>query len=835
MDFKKFIPHVSAALILFAVAALFFAPNFFSGRALPQSDNEKARAIQTEIQDYIKKEGRAPLWTNSLFGGMPSFQIYTTPKGNLTQPLAKAAFLFGDSSDLWASMFAAMLFMYILLVVLKCDWKVGVFGALAFGVTSYNVDLLEAGHSTKMAALALAPAVMAGIVLLFNKRWVAGAGMLALFTSLEIYVNHIQITYYIMMTMGIYVLGMLVKAIREKDLQNWAKAAALSAAAIGLGVLCNMSKIWPTYEYAKETIRGGSELTSKSEKGDGLDKDYLFGWSCGVCESGTLLVPHAAGGGAGESYRNTSIFKKVITNLPANVTADQLARQLGGLLYTGEQPFVGTAIYFGVVAMFMFFLGAFLVDGPTKWWFLIGGLLMVSFAWGKHFFLNSDVWYNYLPLFNKFRAVTMAFGPAQLCVAALAALGLQRLCDPEVTTKRKKMAAMLAFGITAALCLLAVFCAPDSGPNESVLGDNQELLSLLKKDREAMIYGDLYRSLGFLAVAGALVWLYLRGIASATLAVLAVSAVALTDHWLVCRRTLDDSKYESKRAAVAPPAETTVDKNIKSDPDPYYRVLDLRGGDIATNYMPSFYHKNIGGYHAAKLQIFQELLDVYFTQENFPKSIPILGMMNVKYAITQTGFNRVADACGNAWFVNHFEVVPDADAELAALGSLHPRDSAVFQQKYASMLDGFTVQPDSTATIRLTAYHPEKLEYEYSAKTEQLAMFSEIYYPPSKGWKVYLNGQPAPDFTKANYVLRAMRLPAGQKQKLEMRFEPQSFYTGEKISFAASALTLILCIIAFYFWYKNGAPLTGGTKLASVASEPKPSKSEAQATHKKKK
>jgi hypothetical protein len=825
MDFKKLLPHLLAVVVLLAVSAFFFAPNFFGDKALPQPDNDKARAIQTEIQEYIKKEGDAPLWTNSLFGGMPSFQVYTTPHGNLTKPLTKAMFLWTDASSVWASLFAAMFCMYLLLIVLKTDWRVAIFGALAFGVTTYNVDILEAGHSTKMAALALTPGMFAGAILLFNGRLLAGTGLLALFTSMQISVNHVQITYYTLLLLAIYGIGQLVVSIRNKSLVNWGKAAVLSAAALLVGVACNLSKVWPTYEYGKETIRGGSELSSKAEKGDGLDKDYLFGWSSGICESVTLLVPHAMGGGAGESVKELSMYKTVAKNMPTDLTPEQLERQIAGVMYTGDQPFVGTAIYYGIVAVFLFFLGAFLVEGNVKWWLLIGGIFMVMLAWGKNFFLN-DIFYEYLPLFNKFRAVTMAFGLGQLCVAVLAALGLQRLADAEISIGKKKMALMISAGITTVLCLLAIVCAPEEGPNDHIMGNNEQLLTLAAEDRSSLLYGDLFRSLGFLAFAAGLIWLYLRGTLKAGLLVIALAALALGDHWMVCRRTLNDSKYELKRTATALPKETAADKQIKADPDPYYRVLDLKGGNIATNFGASFFHKNIGGYHAAKLQRFQEVVDTFLSGNELAKSLHILGMMNVKYLITQNGPMLNSETCGNAWFVNHFDIVPNGDAELAALRTLHPKDSAVFQQKYADMLNGFAVQPDSTATIKLVSYHPDKMVYEYSAKTEQLAVFSDMYYPPGKGWKCYLNGQPTAGFTKANYLLRAMRLPAGQNQKLEMRFEPRSYILGETISYVASLLTLLLCIAGLYFWYKGGAKIESATRLSDYESdaEEKPKK-----------
>jgi hypothetical protein len=834
MDFKKLLPHLYAAVILFAVAAFFFAPVFFGGKALPQPDNDKARAIQTEIQDYIKKEGDAPLWTNSLFGGMPSFQVYTTPHGNLTKPVAKTLFLWADLGEVWASLFAAMLCMYLLLLVLKSDWRVAVFGALAFGVTTYNVDILEAGHSTKMAALALAPGMFAGAVLLFRGRLLVGTGLLALFTSMQIMVNHAQITYYTMLLLGIFGLWQLLDAIQQKTMATWFRAGLLSVTAIALGVACNMSKVWPTYEYGQETIRGTSELTSKSEKGDGLDKEYLFGWSSGICESGTLLIPHAAGGGSGESFQETSMFKTVAKNMPADLSPQQLERQISGLMYTGEQPFVGTAIYFGIIAVFLFFMGAILVPGGVKWWLLTGGLFMVSLAWGKHFFLN-DFFYAYLPMFNKFRAVTMAFGLGQLCVAILAALGLQRLVDTDLTVDKKKRALFISTGITAALCLAVIACTPTEGPNDVSLGNNAELTKMIQEDRSGMLYGDFFRSMAFLVCAAGLIWLYLIGKLKAGLTILALAAFALTDHWRVCRRTLNDTKYETKRNATAPPKESAADKQIKADPDPNYRVLDLKGGGIATNFYPSFFHKNIGGYHAAKLQRFQEVVDTFLSGGEMAKSLHILGMMNVKYLITQNGPMQNSEICGNAWFVNHFDVVADGDAELAALRTLHPKDSAVFQQRYAASLEGFTVQTDSTATIRLTKYHPEKMEYEYSAKTEQLAVFSEMYYPPAKGWKCYLNGQPTADFTKANYLLRAMRLPAGENQKLEMRFEPKSFILGEKISYVASGSTLLICLAALFFWFRNGAKVPSPEHISAVTPAPDKPKTTTPAPAKKKK
>lgn len=818
MDFKKFVPHLIAAAVLLAVSAVFFAPNFFGGKVLPQPDNDKARGIQTEIQEYLKKDGKAPLWTNSTFGGMPGYQIYSPIEGNLAKPLAKASFFFTDVTSIWAQVFAAMMFMYLLVITLGADWRVALIGATAYGISTYNIDILEAGHSTKMAALAFAPGMLAAVYMLFRGRWLAGTGLLALLTSTQVYVNHVQITYYTLLIAGILVLVELAHAIKNGAFVSWGKAVVGFGLAVAIGFASNLSKLWPSYEYSQETIRGKSELKASADKGDGLSKEYLFGWSYGVCESMTLLIPHFAGGGAGESYDDSKLVKALVRQLPPNTSKAQMAAQAASLFYNGDQPFVGTAIYFGAIVCFLFFLGAYLVEGPIKWWLALSGLFMLSLAWGKHFFLN-DILYDYLPMFSKFRAVSMALGPSLLCVAALSAMGVQRLTDQSIDKAVKMRGVWVGVGVTVLLSVIGMLCANSSGPNDTALGDNQQLLKLLEEDRASMLRADMIRSLAFILAAAGIIYMYLGGKMKAALMVGLVAGLSLADIWLVCTRSINSSKYETKQAATAPPKPEAYDNQIKADPDPHYRVLDLSRGGITGNGTTSYFHKSLSGYHAAKLQRFQEVVDRYLTK-GLGQNLHLIGMMNGKYLITDKGqvFPN-PEACGNAWFVSHFSVVANGDEELEALGPLNPKDSAVVQQAYASALQGLNIQRDSNDYIKLTSYHPDKMEYEYSAKTEQLAVFSEMWYPPSKGWKCYLNGQPAPEMIKVDYLLRGMRLPAGEKQKLEMRFEPQSFYTGEKVSYAASALALLLCAVALFFWYKNGAQVGEAANLSDMEEE----------------
>ncbi len=802
MDFKKIIPHLIALGVLLVVATAFFAPNAFSGKVLPQSDNVRAGGMSTEIHQYIKQDGHAPLWTNSAFGGMPSFQIYTTPQGNLTKPFLKTLFLWADYTSLWAQVFVAMFCMYLLLGAFKTDWRVAIFGAVAYGITTYNMDILEAGHSTKMMALAMTPGVLAGVIWAFNGRLLLGGGLTALFLAMQIYANHVQITYYTLLLVGVYFLVQFIDAIRHQAFASWGKAFAISSLAILLGFGSNLSKLWPTYEYGQETIRGGSELSSKAAQGNGLNKDYAFGYSYGVTESFTLLVPHFAGGGANESYKNTSLYKTLTTKYRDQVPAEQAGRQVGGLMYSGAEG-VGTAIYFGAIVCFLFLLGAVLVPGSPKWWLVSSALLMVSISWAGRFFLNH-LFYDYLPMFNKFRALSMALGLGQLCFAALAALGLQKLVDPDITVERKRRALGIASAATTLLLLMAWGMSGASEQALEALAKTPDLLANLRDDHAAWVRSDVLRSFGLVLIAAALIWYYLQGSLKAGVLVGALAFFALADQWMVCGRTISSDMYQVKKSALATPPEADYDKQIKADPDPHYRVLDLARGSLTGNATSSYFHKSMSGYHAAKLQRYQEMIDSFLNPNMLAGNLPIAGMFNCKYIVSPKGeVIKNPNASGHAWFVRHFDVVATGDAELQALKKLNPKDSAVLEQSYAGPLQGLNIQYDSANIIELTKYHPDKMEYEYSAKTEQLALFPEVYYPPAKGWKTYINGQPAADFMKANYAIRAMRLPAGQNMKLEMRFEPRSWYVGENLSFFASALTLLLFFGGLFWWFRG--------------------------------
>ena len=465
---------------------------------------------------------------------------------------------------------------------------------------------------------------------------------------------------------------------------------------------------------------------------------------------------------------------------------------------------MGTAIYFGIVLCFLFFLGAFLVKGDEKVWLVCSAVFALMIAWGGNFFLNH-FFVDYLPMFNKFRAVSMALGLSQLAVIILGMMGFAKLFDRDIRTETKQKALYIAAGITGGLCVIALLVGGSMDMSGSRDGQVGQLLNLLKEDRAAVLRADVFRSLAIMLLAAGLIFAYLKGKIKPLVLVILIGLISVLDVWTVNKRILFAEKYETPKEREASVQPRPVDLEIQKDTDPHYRVLDLSQGDPFRNANTSYFHKSIGGYHAAKLMLFQEVYTKYFTRPS--ENLPLLGMLNTKYIIFGQGkdvkYNKVQEALGNAWFVNNYEIVPDADTELNKIKEINPATTAVVQQKYAGALQGLQIQADPNAQIKLTSYHPDHMVYEYSAASEQLALFSEIYYPPEKGWNVYLNGEQIDPFVKANYLIRALRLPAGQNQKLEIKFEPKSFVVGDKIALFGSLLVLLMFGGGLFTYFKG--------------------------------
>ncbi len=820
---KKLLPHILAFVIMMAASFIFFLP-YFQGKELTQSDNVRARGMQAEMYKVKKETGNFPLWTNSMFGGMPTYQIMPTARGNQMRHFFKVS-LFGQG--MIAPHFVilvAMLCAYLFLITLGVDWRIGVIGAIGYGLSNYHIDLAEAGHSSKLIALAYVPAVFAGAIQAFRGRYLLGGTMFAFFLSLNIYSNHYQITFYMMLVLALLGLVELIKAIKHQTYPSFGKAAGILIIATLLAVATNLSRIWPTQEYAEETIRGKSALKTNAGK-SGLTKDYIFAWSYGKMESFTLLVPNFNGGGTSQHFRGTDTHKKLYSNVERSIrerggSSRQAAKKsaeayVASLFYWGDQPMVGVAIYFGAIILCLFFLGAFLVKGAIKQWLVASAIFSLTLAWGGNFFLNP-ILVDYVPLFNKFRAVSMALGLTNLAVLVLAMLGLNKLMDVDVSKEKKLKALYIAVGITGGLCVFAMLIggfldmtSPKDAARVSQIG--QQIVDGLPVDRLSVLRSDALRSLALILVSGGIIWAYLQGKIKALIMVGLVGLFCLSDIWLVNKRILFAEKYETPRELAQVTQPRPVDLQIQKDPDIHYRVLDQSGGNPYTNANTSYFHKSIGGYHAAKLMRFQELTERYFYSPgaSFTK---LLGMMNAKYIIQQgqDGVlqpSRNPDVMGNAWFVDSYQVVADADAELNGLGTLDPANKALIQKSFAKQVEGFTIQPDPSANIKLTSYHPDHMIYEYSAASDQLAVFSEMYYAPDKGWNTYIDGQLVAPFTKANYVLRAMKLPAGKNKKLEMKFEPRSFVLGETISLISSLLLILGFFGSLFLFFKaKGVP-----------------------------
>lgn len=808
---KNLLPHVLAYIFLFVVTLFMFKPAAIDGKVLQQGDNLQAGGMQAELKQYKQETGVYPIWTNAAFGGMPSYQILFVSKNLVKYPFN--AMIWGKSMKPPHKAALLMMFgFYLLMVIIGIDLRIAVLGAVGFGLSAYYMDLLEAGHSTKYISIAYMAPMLAGVILAFRKKYLLGGALFAFFLSLQLYANHLQITYYFFICLGIYGLMKIFETTKTQDWAHLGKAAGVLVLATGLALSTGLSRLWTTWEYSKETIRGKSELTEavkqQSSGGlsgeDGLSKEYVFGWSYGILETFNLIIPNYVGGSSNKNFAAEpgSATLSALQKMGNPNLAQTIAQRTSH--YWGPQTFTGGPAYLGIIFAFLFFLGAFLVKKPIKWWAIASAILTIMFAWGSHFAVFNYAMYDYFPLFNKFRAVTMALGLTTFFVAFLGMLGLNEFFKKEVSLEEKTKALKLAGASIGGLILLGIIMSFGLDYGTTGSGIPEEVAAALREDRAALLMSDAIRSLVLAGLAFGAMWFYLKK-SFHPLALVAVLGILMWgDAVTIANRFISEEDWLDKQATQNFVAPTEVDLQIKQDPDLHYRVADFRRGAPWSNGFTGYHHKSIGGYHAAKLMRLQELIEQYLGDPN--KNSHIYGMLNVKYYISRDGQGQERpsvnpDALGNAWFVNEYEIVPDGDTEFKALETLKPGEKAVIQQKYADQLEGFNIQVDSNATIKLTSYHPDKLVYQSNANSEQLAVFSEIYYPSEKGWKLFIDGEPA-EMIKVNFILRAARIPAGSHE-IEMRFEPTSFYTGETITLIGSILVLGFFIGGLFMHFKN--------------------------------
>ncbi|MDD2381201.1 MAG: YfhO family protein [Mariniphaga sp.] len=804
--FRNILPNLGIILFFIVLSYVYMSP-LLEGKQLRMDDIEHHKGMSKELVDYREKTGEEAVWTNSMFSGMPGYMISVIYPGNLgrfiTSPVRK---IFSTASFL----ILYLIGFYLLLISLKVNRWLSVAGAVAFAFSSYFLIILGAGHMSKANAIAWLAPVFAGILLAFRGKPIAGTLLFAAAFSIELLSGHLQITYYGFLVIAILGLVELIFAIREKMLPAFFKSFLFLLAGAILAVGMNFSRLYTSWEYAKDTIRGPSELTSNNEnKTNGLDKDYVVQWSYGIDETLTLLIPNFKGGGSqihpgidSESYR--TLQSRGVPNPRQTIQAVSM--------YHGDQPGTSGPVYIGAVVMLLFVLGLFVVKGRMKWWLVSSTIISIVLSWGGNIMWLTSFLLDYLPLYNKFRAPSMTLVIAEFTIPLLGVLALNDILNGKIDRKTWMKGFKWSVIITGGISLLFAIVPGISGSFTNAFDAMRYpdwLIDSVVTDRKSLFRADAFRSFLFIALAAGTLYLWHIKKLKTTPLIAAIGLFIIIDLWTVDKRYLNNEHFISKRQTENPFPITPADQAILADKDLYYRVLPLQNPfqDARTSY----YHKNVGGYHAAKLRRYQELIDHHLQPEmqrmvaglqagsptdSVFSQLPVVNMLNTRYLIFDTNQAPIRNPhpLGNAWFVPEYKIVTNADEEIQAMNRFDPAEIAVVDQRFEECFKGKTFRKDQNGKILLTDYHPNTLKYDFSAAGDQFTVFSDIFY--ENGWNAYIDGKLSSHF-RVNYVLRAMIIPAGN-HTIEFKFEPDSYYTGNKISFASSIL-LILAIAGYAF------------------------------------
>ena len=782
LELKKLIPHVSA-VVLFVLISLIYLSPVLEGKKIDQQDIRQFTGMSKEIVDHRAEYDEEPLWTNSMFSGMPAYQISVRYKKNLISYCSKLFKLYLPGPA--GTVFLYLLGFYFLLVSLGIDYRLAIIGAIAYAFSSYFFIIIEAGHNTKAHAIGYVAPILASFLMVFRgKKLLLGSALTALFTSLILNANHLQITYYLVMLLFIIGVVKIIEAYKEKALPLFFKYVGILLLAGTIGSLTSLSRIATTMEYGQESIRGKSELTdNQSNKTSGLDKDYATAWSYGKAESFTLLIPNFHGGASGGALTTDSETYRLFKNSQQASQAKKIIKQLP--LYWGSQPFTSGPVYAGAIVCFLFVMGLFLIKGYLRWWILTTFLLMLALSWGKNLMPLTDFFLEYIPGYNKFRAVSTTLVIVELLIPFLGILALNKIIKEGKTNEVMK-SFKYALGIVGGLCLIFALM-PNTffdfeGLNDAQYGE--ALTEALQVDRASLFSADAFRSLAFILLSAVGIWLFLNKTIKKTPLILLIGVLILGDMWVVNKRYLNDENFKAKRKILQPFTPSVADSQILQDPDPNYRVYNTTVSPF-NDASTSYFHKSIGGYHGAKLKRYQELIDFHISKGN----MNVLNMLNSKYFIVRGQNNqpiaqRNPNTLGNAWFVSDIIIVENSDEEIQKLGQINTANQVVVDQRYDVPSN---IDYDSTATIQLTNYKANHLSYISSATTKQFAVFSEIYY--DKGWNAYIDGELVPHI-RANYLLRALPIPSGQ-HTIEFKFEPQTYYATENITLFSSLIVII--------------------------------------------
>lgn len=822
---KKCLPD-AIVIVIFAVIsfAYFFVP-VSQGKILFRHDSQASVGLGQELTQYEQRTGEVTRWTNSVFSGMPTYQI--SPSYNSTDGLSAVM----SAYHLWLPdyvwfIFAYLLGFYILLRAFNFRQSLAALGSIIWAFSSYFLIIIAAGHLWKVMALAYLPPMIGGVVLAYRGKYLWGFIVTAVFTAFEIKANHVQMTYYYLFIVLFMVIAYLVQAIREKRLQHFFKASGILIAAALIGIAINISNLYHTWEYQKESMRGKSELTkanSANQTSSGLDRDYITQWSYGIDETLTLLVPDAKGGASVPLSQNATAMAK------ANPEVENMLPQLYEAIpqYFGTQPGTSGPVYVGAFVLFLFVLGLFIVKTPIKWALLAATALSILLSWGHNFMGFTNFFLDYVPMYAKFRTVASILVIAEFTIPLLAALALKRIVDePTVLTKNMKYvyaSLALTAGVALAIALMPSMMGPFVSDQErqmlsgiqGMTPDVQNMmLSSIATMRGAMVSADAWRSIVIIIIGVAMLLLFKAQKIKAIYLIVGISALCLIDLWQVDKRYLNDEMFVPKSKRDTPQQATATDLQILKDKSLSYRVLNFASGAFNENNT-SYFHKSIGGYHPAKLRRYQEMIDKYIAPEmqtamqaiankggvmsevDGRKLFPILNMLNAKYFIVPLQGNATTSiqnpyAQGNGWFVDKLTYVADANAEYAGVGKIDVSHEAVADKKFEPIL-GQTQTNDSTARVVLTKYEPNNMTYTVNSTKGGVVVFSEVYYP---GWTATIDGQPA-ELGRVNYILRALNVKAG-KHEVVLDFHPTSISTTETIAYAALIVLLLAICVAIY-------------------------------------
>ncbi len=824
---RKLLPDVIVIAVFILISFIYFAPAVLDGRVIMQHDTLASIGQGQEQREFMARhDGERSRWNLSMFSGMPSYQMSPTYSSSKPQDLAKKAYQLFLPNYVYL-VFILLLGFYILMRAFRASPLVSALGAIIWAFSSYFFILIAAGHIWKFITLAYIPPTIAGIVYVYRKKYLFGALLIMVFSAFQISANHIQMSYYFFFLMLFLVIAFGVQAFREKAMPAFLKSTGIVIIAGMIGVLANLSNLYHTWEYSKETMRGKSELShhdNDNKSDNGLERDYITAWSYGVGEAWTLLVPNTKGGASVPMAENEKAMKK------ARPEYRELYNQIGQ--YWGEQPGTSGPVYVGAFVLTLFILGLFIVKGPVKWALLAGTVFSILLSWGKNFMPLTDFFIDYVPMYNKFRAVSSILVVAEFCIPLLAALAVKELVQHPESVKKNTKYVAISWALTGGIALLFMLLpklffssfvssselqALQSLPSEHI----QPLLANLTEMRISVFTADAWRSF-YIILGGILILLaFMMGKLKAQWTVAAIAVLCLADMWGVNKRYLNDNDFVAETNQQQIFSKSATDEYILQDTTSNYRVLNVATSTFNDGVTP-FYHKTIGGYHAAKLRRYQDLIDVHLNKEIMTlqqdiytaqgnmdsvqaDGFKVLNMLNTKWVIlpTQEGTLPIENPynMGNAWFVENVQFVASPDEEIAALGNANLAKTAIIHQKDASLLQDLgNPGQDSLSVIRLTNYDSNFMTYAVDAKKNQLAVFSEIYYP--KGWKISIDGQPA-EMVRANYVLRALPIPAG-KHTVEFRFEPTSIRVTDAVAYVAQLVMLLMFgWIVYNTWKRN--------------------------------